>query len=418
MMYSTISQCRICGNSELDSVLDLGMQALTGVFPASRETRVPLSPLELVRCHNDGSGMTCGLVQLKHSVRADLMFGMNYGYRSGLNRSMTDHLQQKAARIRNTIPLLRGDLILDIGSNDCTLLKAMDGAGLQLAGMDPSGTKFQRYYPPHIQLIPDFFSEPRFRKEFGRRSARVVTSIAMFYDLEAPLEFARQVNEILAEDGIWVFEQSYLPQMMARLSYDTICHEHIEYYGLKQIQWILDRAGLKAIDLEFNDINGGSFSVIAARKGSRIAGNPAAVQQALSNEEKGNLGEGAYVRFREGVLRQRDALQRYLADAFVRGEKILGYGASTKGNVLLQFCGITAEQMPCIAEVNSDKFGAFTPGTAIPIVSEEEAHSMNPAGFMVLPWHFRENIIARESRFLASGGKLIFPLPNVEVVRN
>jgi hypothetical protein len=341
------------------------------------------------------------------------MFGMNYGYRSGLNRSMTDHLQKKAGNIRNAISLLPGDLILDIGSNDCTLLSAMDGPGVQLAGMDPSGAKFQQYYPPHIQLIPDCFSEARFRKEFGRRCAKVVTSIAMFYDIEAPLEFARQVHEILADDGIWVFEQSYLPQMLARFSYDTICHEHIEYYALKQIQWILDRAGLRAVDVEFNDINGGSFAVIAARKASSVTENQAAVQQALRQEETADLG-----RFREGVFRQRDVLNKYLADTRARDEKIFGYGASTKGNVLLQFCGITAEQMPCIAEVNSDKFGAFTPGTRIPIVSEEEARSMNPHGFMVLPWHFRDNIIARESRFLAEGGKLIFPLPNVEVVRN
>jgi NDP-4-keto-2,6-dideoxyhexose 3-C-methyltransferase len=400
-------------------VLDLGMQALTGLFPREGDTDLPVSPLELIKCRDDASGKTCGLVQLKQSFQPDAMYGMNYGYRSGLNRSMVEHLQAKANNIKSRISLAPGDVILDIGSNDSTLLRALDGPGLRLVGMDPTGIKFQQYYPPHIQLISDFFSASRFRREFGLDLARVVTSIAMFYDLDAPLEFVRQVYEVLSEDGIWVFEQSHLPAMLARNSYDTICHEHAEYYALKQIVWMLDQAGFTVLDVELNDINGGSFSVTAAKKTAGYPGNDSVVGQLIREEERIGLGgTEIYAQFRERVFQQRAELQAFLHQAGKNGEKIFGYGASTKGNVLLQFCGLTAEELPCIAEVNSDKFGSFTPGTRIPIVSEEEARSRHPDAFLVLPWHFREPIIARESRFLAGGGKLIFPLPNLEVVGN
>jgi NDP-4-keto-2,6-dideoxyhexose 3-C-methyltransferase len=418
-MYTNISRCRICGNTELDSLLDLGMQALTGVFPKDRETDMPKYPLELVKCRDDGFGQACGLVQLKQSFQPDAMYGMNYGYRSGLNRSMVDHLQKTADKIKSKVSLTSNDLILDIGSNDSTLLRAIDSPGLNLIGMDPTGVKFRQYYPPHITLIPDFFSAARFQQEFGQRTAKVVTSIAMFYDLEAPLEFVKQIYEILAEDGVWIFEQSYLPTMLSMTSYDTICHEHAEYYAFQQILWMLDRVGFAVIDVELNDTNGGSFSVMAAKKTSSYARNEVAIQQLIRYEATIQLNTGdIYDKFRDRVFKHRDVLQQFLRNARNKGEKILGYGASTKGNVILQFCGITAEDLPCIAEVNNDKFGAFTPGTIIPIVSEQEARSMNPSGFLVFPWHFRDSIIARESRFLASGGKLIFPLPRIEVVEN
>jgi SAM-dependent methyltransferase len=415
-MYKTITQCRVCGNTELDSLLNLGMQALTGVFPTERDAPVPSGPLELVKCREEGPE-TCGLVQLRDSFQAGDMYGMNYGYRSGLNRSMVDHLQGKARKIKDIISLSSGDLVLDIGSNDSTLLRAMDEPGVRLVGMDPSGIKFRQYYPANAQLIPDFFSADRFRKEFGRQSAKVVTSIAMFYDLDAPLEFVRQVYEVLADDGIWVFEQSYLPFMLANTSYDTMCHEHLEYYALKQVQWMLERVGFVVLDVEFNNINGGSFSVTAAKAAASYRRNEAAVQQCIREEEKlGLSGMEIYRKFHDRVFQHRDELLSFLRAACANGERILGYGASTKGNVILQFCGITVNELACIAEVNPDKFGAFAPGTLIPIISEDEARAMNPGGFLVLPWHFRDNIVARETQFLASGGRLIFPLPRIEVI--
>jgi len=416
-MYSTISKCRICGNSELDSLLDLGNQALTGVFPATRDTFVASGPLELVKCRENGPE-SCGLVQLRDSFQASEMYGQNYGYRSGLNQSMVEHLRNKARRIKGLVSLSAGDLVLDIGSNDSTLLRAMDEPGLRLVGMDPSGSRFLQFYPENVQLIPDFFSSARFRQEFGKRRAKVVTSIAMFYDLDAPTEFVRQVYEILDDDGVWVFELSYLPAMLKNVSYDTICHEHLEYYALRQIRWMLKRVGFRIVDIEVNDINGGSFSVTVAKEGSSQKANEVAINSAIQAEENLRLGESAiYTEFRDSVFRHRDDLRDFLHAAKASGEKLLGYGASTKGNVILQFCGITENDIACIAEVNPDKFGCFTPGTHIPIVSDADARAMRPDAFLVLPWHFRDHILAREGRFLSDGGKLIFPLPRIDVVQ-
>lgn len=290
-------------------------------------------------------------------------------------------------------------------------------APARLVGMDPTGIKFREYYPEHVELIPEFFSAESYRREVGSQRVKVITSIAMFYDLENPLEFVRQVSEILADDGIWAFEQSYLPTMLARTSYDTICHEHLEYYALKQVLWMLERTGLKVLDVRSNDINGGSFAVIAAKKGSSYRPRQDVIDSFIRAEQSLGLYElESYRRFRERVVRHGQELPGFLNEANRRGEVVFGYGASTKGNVILQFCGITASQLPYIAEVNPEKFGAFTPGGFIPIISERQAHDMEPDGFLVLPWHFRENIIAKEDKYLRGGGKLVFPLPTIEAV--
>jgi NDP-4-keto-2,6-dideoxyhexose 3-C-methyltransferase len=257
-MYNSVTQCRICGNTHLEPVLDLGEQMLTGVFPKTVDAQVTSGPLRLVKCTGEDA---CGLVQLAHSYSLSEMYGENYGYRSGLNASMVRHLHAKVARIQSRIALQSGDLVIDIGSNDSTTLRAYDSAGLTLVGVDPTGIKFKEYYPEHIGLIPDFFSARLVKEQFPGRRARVITSFSMFYDLEAPMDFMRNIYEILADDGIWVFEQSYMPFMLDTNSYDTVCHEHLEFYGLHQIKWMTDRVGLKIVDVEFNDVNGGSFSV-------------------------------------------------------------------------------------------------------------------------------------------------------------
>jgi NDP-4-keto-2,6-dideoxyhexose 3-C-methyltransferase len=330
---------------------------------------------------------------------------------------MVRHLDGKATEIKKFVNIGAGDIVLDIGSNDGTLLTAMDGVGARLVGMDPTGVKFREYYPENAQLIPDFFSSKRYREVMGRQPAKVITSIAMFYDLEDPLAFVRQVCDVLSDDGIWVLEQSYLPLMLKKTAYDTVCHEHLEYYALKQILWLFERAGLVALDVQLNEINGGSFSITAAKKASAYSINQRAIVRVLHEEQDLGLdGLGPYRCFHERVLRHRDELVCFLDRARSSGEVIFGYGASTKGNVILQFCGITPSCLPFIAEVNPDKFGAFTPGSLIPIISEEQAKSMRPSCFLVFPWHFRDNIVDREESFVQNGGKLIFPLPSIEVV--
>ena len=416
-MYSSIDKCRICGNENLDLLLDLGEQALTGVFPRRMDETVPGGPLQLVRCVVNDDDAACGLVQLKHSYDGTYMYGQNYGYRSGLNRSMVEHLGDLAARIKSRISLGAGDSILDIGSNDSTLLRFMDAPGVSLTGMDPSGAKFREFYPSHVQLVPDFFSASRFSRETGGKKAKIVTSIAMFYDLESPVDFMRQIAEILHPDGLWVFEQSYLPLMLERNAYDTICHEHIEYYAFRQVEWMASRAGLKIIDVELNDTNGGSFAVTAALADSPHRPDESALAALRAREAAlGLAGSAIYDAFRTRVFDHRKKLVNWLDTQMNSRRLVLGYGASTKGNVLLQFCGITPREIPYIAEVNPDKFGSYTPGTKIPIISEEEARAMNPSSFLVLPWHFRENIIAREKDFLSRGGRLVFPLPELEEI--
>ncbi len=408
--YSRIDKCRIGGGSTLISVLNLGRQELTGVFPRSATESVTSGPLELVWCPDSG------LLQLAHSYEASEMYGENYGYRSGLNQSMVDHLTRKIRHLERKADLKPGDTVLDIGSNDCTSLKAYSTRGLKAIGMDPTGAKFRSYYPADVKLVPDFFSAKAFNAA-GGEPARVVTSIAMLYDLEDPIDFARQVESILAPDGVWHFEQSYMPSMLRLCSYDTICHEHLEFYSLFVVQNVLKAAGLKIVDVQMNAVNGGSFAVTAAKQKSPVRANDAVIDWLLDQEDRMGLHTPRpYRDFEERVYRHRDDLRRLLQTLVADGKRILGYGASTKGNVLLQFCGLSEKEITAIAEVNPDKFGAVTPGTHIPIVAEADARAMNPDYFLVLPWHFKEGILRREQAFLDGGGKMIFPFPEIEIV--
>jgi hypothetical protein len=391
-------------------VVDLGEQALTGVFPRSRDEKVTTGPLRLVKCV--GGAEACGLLQLEHTYDLVEMYGDNYGYRSGLNQSMVSHLQDKVRKVLALGALKRGDLVIDIGSNDATTLRAFPPGEFSLLGIDPTAEKFREYYPAHVALLPDFFSIDAVRKHCGERRAKVVTSFAMFYDLEQPLKFMQEVRGILDEEGIWVFEQSYMPTMLAMNSYDTICHEHLEYYSLKQIKWMTDRVGFRIIDVEMNEVNGGSFSVTVAmnRAPYRSAAN---LEELLRAETRLGLdGLEPYQEFAARVDRSRRELQDFLAETKRSGKSICGLGASTKGNVILQYCNITEEDLPFIGEVNGDKFGCFTPGTRIPIVPESELLARDPDYLLVLPWHFRRFF---EKNAKLKQTRLVFPLPTLSV---
>lgn len=407
--YQRLERCRLSGSRNLIPVLHLGEQELTGVFPRPGEA-VTRGPLELVWCPDSG------LLQLGHSFDPTEMYGDNYGYRSGLNASMVRHLTRKIHFLERLADLEPGDLVLDIGSNDCTSLKAYATPGVKRLGIDPTGLKFKACYPDDIALVPDFFSAANFRK-VSDQPAKVVTSIAMFYDLDDPVAFARDVGSILAPDGLWHFEQSYMPAMLRTTSYDTICHEHLEYYSLGVVQKILDAADLKLIDVQMNGVNGGSFAVTAAHKASARPANRAVIDWLLGQEERMGLDTiRPFREFEDRVFRHREDLLRLLQALAADGKTVLGYGASTKGNVALQFCGVTTRELAAIAEVNPEKFGRVTPGTHIPIVSEAEAKAMRPDYFLVLPWHFKEGILQREQEYAANGGKFIFPFPEIEII--
>ena len=410
-MYKKISKCRISGSKNLIPILDLGEQCLTGVFPKNINQDVTKGPLELVWCPDSN------LLQLNHSYDSNEMYGENYGYRSGLNNSMIKHLKLKATYLENKYLLSSNDVVLDIGSNDGTLLKSYSNKRLKRIGIDPVGRKFEKYYNEQIELIPDFFSSSILKRHINKKQVKLITSIAMFYDLEDPVEFISDIYESLSSDGIWHFEQSYMPSMLKMNAYDTICHEHLEYYSLLSIKLLLEKCDMKIIDVQLNSINGGSFAVTACKKKSLYEPNNSVINSLLNNEIDMKLDTlKPFKHFKDKIMKHRNALKNLLGNLISDGKKIIGYGASTKGNVLLQFCNISEKELSCIAEVNEEKFGSFTPGTNIPILSEKEAKAMNPDYMLVLPWHFKDNIILRETEYLNKGKKLIMPLPEIEII--
>jgi len=411
MRMTAIERCRICSSSQFQELFNLGQLHSCGAFPRQNEADPPAAPLNLVQCS------ACGLVQLAHDFAGDDLFRSTYGYRSGLNESMVSHLGRITGAIQRRVALKPGDIVLDIGSNDGTLLSSYSVADIVRIGIDPTIARFKKFYSPGIITLDEFFNEKNFRNVCSSGSPRVVTSIAMFYDLPAPNDFVRDVARILAPDGIWVLELSYLPSMVDRNSFDTICHEHLEYYCLRQIVDLTGRHGLRIFDVSLNDVNGGSFQVWVCREDGPYAANGNAMAGLLETEEKQDYASGKPILdLKARIDSVRSEALRFLTSARRQGKLVHGYGASTKGNTLLQFFGITAELLPAIAERNEEKFGCRTPGTGIPIISEDESRAAQPDYYFALPWHFREAFLKRESDFIARGGHFVFPLPNFDIV--
>jgi NDP-4-keto-2,6-dideoxyhexose 3-C-methyltransferase len=411
-MYTEISSCRLCGNTNLHKVFEMTDIALSGFFPNTQNVKVTSGPLTLVKCSGE---MHCGLVQLRQTYPLEEMYGLNYGYRSSVNPSMAYHLREKVKKILDSGILKPNDLIVDIGSNDGTTLKNY-GSEYELVGIDPSGSKFRKYYPPNIKLISDFFGKGSVNKYFNNKKAKIITSFSMFYDLEEPYAFASEVKSLLHLDGMWVFEQSYLPKMLSSLSFDTICHEHLEYYALRQIDWILSAVDLKIIDVEFNLINGGSFSISATHAGNNSHDNLASipVSDLISLENSYKLDEfSTYLNFSANIENQKIKLLELLKKIREEEKTCYAIGASTKGNILLQHFGIDNSLVKAIGEINEDKFGCYTPGTEIPIIPEQDLLELRPDYLLILPWHFRDFFLTQEK---FKGFNLIFPLPQFEVI--
>jgi len=412
MKVLKINKCRLCGSSNLVKILELGNQALTGVFPGSTSKEITVGPLNLVKCH--GNASSCGLVQLEHSYELEEMYGDNYGYRSGLNKSMSRHLREKVDEILDLINLEDEDLIIDIGSNDGTTLGFFPEK-FNLIGVDPTAEKFRKYYRDDCKIVTKFFSKDNIEKYIRGKKAKVITSFSMLYDLEDPIKFAKDVKSVLDPvQGIWVFEQSYLPLMLKTINFDTVCHEHIEYYGLKQLSYIANKAGLKIIDAKQNDINGGSISVVACNKDAIYDVNQKNIMKFKSLELEMNLdGLEVYKKFKLEVEKAKTNFLQFLKREGDRKKIIAGLGASTKGNVLLQYFGISSSEIKYIGEVNHEKFGKYTPGTNIKIICEDDLLKLKPDYLVVLPWHFKDFFI-KNKKF--KGFKLVFPLPSLEII--
>lgn len=378
-------------------------------------------PLELCRCDPGLDEVACGLVQLRHTVSPDLMYSA-YGYRSGINQTMTEHLGGIARALEDRVALAAGDLVVDIGANDGTLLLQYRTKRVDYVGYEPSNIR-PLEPTPTIQFIYSYFTASALKHAFGDRKAKIVTSIAMFYDLDDPNTFVADVAEILAPDGLWTLELSYLPSMLANNSFDTICHEHLEYYHLGTIEALLHRHDLVVADAELNGANGGSIRVTICHRGSRFSEHTAGVRARVYGIRKHEFElrldtDVPYERFRTASEKIQADLPALLLHLVSQGKKVYGYGASTKGNVILQYCGLTPNHLIAIADRNPAKWGSTTVGSQIPIISEDEMRKANPDYLLVLPWHFMEEFQRREAEFLARGGRFIVPIPEARVLPN
>lgn len=412
--------CRICASKALTPVLSLGDQYIAGAF-ADPKGKPPVQrriPLDLVRCDPSLDQNACGLVQLKHSVPPNILY-RSYWYRSGINQTMRDNLAGIAHHAEQTVQLRGGDLVIDIGCNDGTLLKSYRTQGLRLLGFDPATNIIEYARAAGIPVVNDFFSAANLRAVYPDEKPKVITSIAMFYDLENPHSFVQDIKTILHDQGVWILELSYLPTMLAMNSFDTICHEHLQYYSLAPMERLMAEHDLQVIDVSLNDMNGGSFRVVAAHAG-KVQPSPAArarVQDMRLKEFELALDSDApFAVFRHNIRKIKKDLQTFLKKAKKERKLVHGYGASTKGNTILQYCDITPDLMPAVADRNKDKWGSHTIGTNIPIISEEESRKQKPAYFLVLPWHFITEMKKRESDFFKRGGKFVLPMPQVHFV--
>lgn len=404
------SLCRISKCDDLINVFDLGSHFMCGEFPNSPNQKIEKGSLAL------GWSPSSGLLQLSEERDITSMYGENYGYRSGLNLSMVSHLTKKVNYLIELSTIKNKKCVLDIGSNDGTLLANYPKDVLRI-GIDPTIIKYSKFYEENIIKVPKFFSEETFNNVSEGNKADIITSISMFYDLPDPNLFVENIRAVLSQEGIWNLEQSYMPSMLRTNSYDTVCHEHLEYYSLYVIKNLMEKNKLRIIDVVFNRINGGSFSVTVCHEDAKYQSNTPIINWMLKQEDRMNLNSPfPYREFERKAYSHRSDLKDLIKAIKNSNKRIAGYGASTKGNVLLQFCELNAKDIYGIAEVNEDKFNKYTPGSNIPINSEEEIKSSNPEFMLVLPWHFRETIIEREKDFLRMGGKLIFPLPEIEIV--
>lgn len=409
VILSYLKNCRICQNTELIDVISLGEQVITSRFPVYGDFSTPKTTIVLCMCQE------CGLIQLKETTNRDELYEYEYGYRSGISNTMRAHLKLYKEEICSIVNLKEGDTIVDIGSNDSTMLQYY-GDKYRRIGVDPTGKQFKQYYG-EVELLPTYFTQDNFVNHFGNLKCKMVSSISMFYDLPDPVQFAKDIYYILENDGIWTCEQSYLLTMLRTNSIDTICHEHLEYYALRQVKEISHRAGFKIIDVKFNDCNGGSFRVYFAKKESELyKENTELIHQILKDEDEyGIMNTCVYSDFMKNCDTQVKYLKDFIEIVNSNGKKVYVYGASTKGNCLLQYAELGENQMKYAVERNPKKVGKMT-CTGIEIISEETMRENPPDYLLVLPWHFKSEILEREKEFLDMGGQFIFPFPHFEIV--
>ena len=404
-----IDSCRSCGSKNLKSILNLG-EIYISDFVESDSQRGK-APLELVLCED------CSLLQLRHTTNPELLY-RQYWYKSSINETIINDLEDIAEKAERMVSPDAGDIVLDIGANDGTLLRLFQRKGLRRVGFEPARNLLEEARKGTTEIINDFFNFEAFNEIFGEEKAKIITSIAMFYDLDDPNKFVEDIKKCLDQNGVWIIEMRYLPLMLGQTDISNVVHEHLEYYSLLSLTNLLSRHDLEIFDVELNQVNGGSFRTYIRHAGSPVKPFEEGKVKILENVEKG-IGlqtPNPYILFGMRVKDIKKKLCDFVKSEHDKGKRIFAYGASTKGNTLLQCFELDHELIEAAAERDPRKFGKKTPGTGIKIISESEARERNPDYFLVLPFHFLKGFIEREKDYLKRGGKFIVPLPDFKVI--
>ena len=397
METTTRTTCRLCGFADLHDVFSVGDQYINDFVPGDRIGKGLRAPLDLVMCGN------CSLLQLRHTAPQELLYSRHYWYRSGVTDTMRRALRDITSAIEQMVSLRAGDVVLDIGANDGTMLATYEVPCLVRVGCEPANNLIDQLREKADHVIHDFWCYERYA-ELGLPKAKVVTAIGMFYDLEEPNQFIRDAQRVLADDGVFVAQLMCLTPMLEKNDLGNICHEHLEYYSLESLKYLFEQNGLEMFKIEENDVNGGSYRIFARQfHGTGIALSERVTADDLSA-------------FSERLRRNRDACVSFIKGEVAKGKTVYVYGASTKGNVILQYYGLDANLITPAAERSPEKWGKYTVGSWIPIVSEEEARKAQPDYFLVLPWAFFDEFYEREKTWRDRGGKFIVPLPEFRVV--
>jgi len=397
----TRTSCRLCGSTELENVFSLGNQYINDFVPAERIGKGLTAPLDIVMCRG------CSLLQLRHTAPQELLYARYYWYRSGVTETMRRALRDITSEIEQMVPLREGDVVLDIGANDGTLLASYTVPGIRRVGCEPANNLVDQLRTNADYVMHDFWvyeSYAALAQASGFGKAKVITAIGMFYDLENPNQFIRDAQRALADDGVFVAQLMCLTPMLQKNDLGNVCHEHLEYYSLESLKYLFETNGVEMFKIEENDVNGGSYRIFARHfKGT-----------GMTFDEHCTIDD---VRaFVQRLERNRDACVTFIRGEVAKGKRVYVYGASTKGNVILQYYGLDSSVITAAAERSPEKWGKYTVGTWIPIVSEDEARKAQPDYFLVLPWAFFDEFYAREKEWRAHGGKFIVPLPEFRVV--
>jgi len=404
--YKTIEKCRVCYSKNMDEVLRLDEQYIASTFVKSNESH-PMSnvkiPMTLMLCKE------CGLVQLKETVDPALLYN-NYFYRTSVNDTMRRDLKEVVDETIKYANLKEGDYVVDIGANDCTMVQMFPN-NLNRVAVEPAKNISWANVDKSVKIVNDYFSKEAVLKATGGKKVKALTACAMFYDMDDPNTATKDIKEVLDKDGVCTIQVSHLYFTIKDMNFYDICHEHLEYYSLKTINYLMEKNGLYIFDAKTNFVNGGSLRVsICHHEAKRERTKD--FFKAMADEEKLNLDSvDTYKKYASHIKTLADRSKRFIENEVKNGGRVIGLGASTKGNVLLQICGITKKLLPYISERNKEKFGLRTLGTDIELISEEAARKMNPTCMLVIPWNFKDEIVKREQEYIKNGGRLLFIMP-------